>query len=135
MPTTLVSEEQVEQAFEKGGFTINERFEETGYLYFPTSAPWTRDNPEQGRVFWQIEAFEYPDTQEGDWQKILDEISGCVRDSISTNCSWGRPNDKQMEEIVEALRLYVVFVREKRGRIPKRILDARAERNRLREED
>ena len=36
-----VTKESVLAAFTIGGFTMNERYEECGFVYFPASRPWT----------------------------------------------------------------------------------------------
>lgn len=111
----IVTKEQVEAAFMKGGYTINERFKECGFIYFPTCAPFTKENPEQGRVFFKVDRHAYPDTQQGQLDKALDEQLGQVRDSFSTSASWGYPTEKQQREIDELIKLYVIFCRQQRG--------------------
>lgn len=135
MTATLVQKSEVEAAFKQGGYTVNERFPECGFLYFPASAPWTRGNPDQGRVFWEVDAFKYPEGSEGEFQRMLDDVSGLLRDAISISASWGFPTDKQQGQILELLRLYVLYQRENRGQIPQRLLNFRKARREQREEE
>ena len=117
---TEIKVEDVHAAFNKGGYTINERFEECGFVYFPTGTKVHlegergRKHPEQGRVFWHIEKHVYPDTIMGRTEKTLDKKLGQCRDSLSVSASWGRPTDRQMEEITQMLKLYVLYRRQER---------------------
>ena len=110
----IVTKEQVERAFEKGGFTINERFKECGFIYFPVGAPYTKENPDQGRVFWNVVPHKYPDTEAGRLEKQLDASLGRCQDGINVSMGWGRPPDEQMKQIEELLWLYVIFRRQAR---------------------
>jgi hypothetical protein len=115
----IVTKEQVEQAFEVGGFTINERFEECGYVYFPDGKELRgqdgREYPHQGRVLFSFTRHEYPDTPEGLLEEQMDKAFGACRDSGSVSPSWGRPTDRQMDQINAALKLWVIFSRQQRG--------------------
>lgn len=111
----IVTKEQVEQAFRVGGFTINERFEECGFIYFPTSEPPTKENPDQGRVFFNFEPHEYPDTDEGAFEKRMDAVMGSCRDTVTVSPSWDRATDRQMEQIYTLLTRWVTFTRQQRG--------------------
>jgi len=113
----IITREQVEQAFNVGGFTMNERYEETGFVYFPAkelSGQEGRDYPDQGRVFWVVEKHVYPGTIEGRTAQGVDAALGECQDTFSTSCSHGRPNDRQFTQIETLLRLYVVYRRQQR---------------------
>jgi len=89
-----ITKEEVEQAFKKGGFTINERFPECGFVYFPASKPRTSKNPDQGRVSWLAEEED---------------------DTISISPNWGFPTEEQNAQILRLLALYVTYVRQVRA--------------------
>ena len=110
----LLEKEDVTRLFEQGGYTIDERFLETGYLYFPLCAPHTKENPDQGRVFWHVEKHVYADTDAGRTEKLLDQRFGSCKDELSVSPSWGRATDKQMDEIQILLKRYVLFCRQQR---------------------
>lgn len=83
-----VTKERVLEHFEQHGFTMNERLPFCGFIYFPTSAPFTKENRDQGRVFW---------TYDKD------------KDEVSVSASWGRPTDAQFEAIQKAVALYATY--------------------------
>ncbi len=114
----IVTKEDVTRAFDAGGFTINERFEETGFFYFPEkelTGQEGRDYPDQGRVFWRVEKHEYPDTPAGRIDKALDPQLGMCRDELDIHTSWGRPTDKQIDLIRTAIQRYVLYRRQQRS--------------------
>ena len=96
-----VSKTDVEAAFEIGGFTINERFPECGFIYFPASRPWTKENEDQGRVFWKVEGerTDVPITREQVW----------------INESWSYPNARQIEQLYKLVHLYVNYKRQQKA--------------------
>lgn len=112
-----VTREEVDAAFHAGGYTIDERYPECGFVYFPTGTKRHlkgaegRDHPDQGRVFWNVEQHEYPDNLDGRQQAQIDKVLGKCLDSIDVSSSWGRATDKQQMEIEEAIRAYVVYCR------------------------
>jgi hypothetical protein len=113
----IITKEQVEQAFNVGGFTMNERYLETGFIYFPSkelSGQEGRDYPDQGRVFWNVEKHVYPDTLVGRADKQIDASLGSCRDTFSTSVSHGRPNDRQLVQIESLIKLYVLFRRQQK---------------------
>ena len=87
-----IAKERVVEAFTSSGLTLEERFPDCGFVYFPRSAPFTAENPDQGRVFWEYD--------EG-------------TDEISVGSSWGRPRDAQHLSIQKALALYITFKRQR----------------------
>jgi hypothetical protein len=93
-----VTKTEVEAAFRAGGYTINERYPECGFLYFPASKPYTAENPNQGRVFWNVEKTEDPNDP---------QIAVCA--------SWDFPTDKQINEILKLLALYVSYNRQRKA--------------------
>jgi hypothetical protein len=105
-----VTQEQVVAAFKRGGYTIDERFPECGFVYFPASEPRTKDNPDQGRIFWNIKKHKYED----DTQRRIDEAIGVCQDTVEISASWGFPSEQQQREIVTLLTLYVRFSRQQR---------------------
>jgi len=121
----ILEKADVTRLFEKGGYTINERFEECGFIYFPASEPRTKENPNQGRVLWVINKHVYPDTPDGALQKRLDQMTGLCKDELSISSSWGRANDVQIEEIRELLKYYVIFCRQQRDDYVPSISDQR----------
>jgi hypothetical protein len=112
--------EDVHAAFNTGGYTINERFEECGFVYFPTGTKAHlegergRNHPDQGRVFWRVKKHDYPDTILGRVDRDLDKKLGQSRDELSIGVSWGRATDRQMSEIAQMLKLYVLYRRQER---------------------
>lgn len=114
--------EDVHAAFDAGGYTINERFEECGFVYFPTgtkthlSGQEGRDWKDQGRVFWSVKKHVYPDTIVGRADKVLDQKLGQSKDELNVSPSWGRPTDRQITEIESMLKLYVLYRRQERER-------------------
>jgi hypothetical protein len=87
LPPRHVAQEEVEQAFKRGGYKLNERFPDCGFVYFSHGG-------EEGRVLWDF-----------------DETT----DKLSISSSWGFPSDTQKEEILKALALYVTFKRQARA--------------------
>lgn len=110
----LLEKEDVTRLFEVGGYTINERFKETGFIYFPTDGSKSKESPNQGRVFWHVEEHAYPDTVAGRTDKHLDQRLGMCRDVLSVSPSWERATDKQDKEIRQLLKHYVIFCRQQR---------------------
>ena len=92
-----VTREEVEAAFNAGGYTINERFEECGFIYFPTGTrkhlqgAAGRDHDDQGRVFWNVEKHEYPDTFDGRQEAQIDKALGTCYDKVDISPGWDVP--------------------------------------------
>ena len=116
-----VTKEQVEAAFTKGGFQIEERFEECGFIYFKD---WTDSD---ARLFWTVHEHVYPDTPEGQLDKQLDERFGTLKDRVEVRSSWGMPSKEQVEAALQALKLYVGYVRQVRGKKQPTIFAGREE--------
>ena len=129
----IVTPEQVTQAFVSQGFTMNERFKETGFLYFPTDGSRSAESPHQGRVFWMVEKHDYPDSPEGALEEQLDRRFGGCKDSIQISAGWGRLTDKQVPLVQNALKLYVLGSRQLRGEYHYSFADKR-EREQAKEE-
>ena len=110
----ILTKQDVIRLFEQGGYTIDERYPETGFIYFPTDGSRSKDSPDQGRVFWNIVKHEYPDTLVGRADRQLDKTFGMCRDALEIHPSWDRATDKQMEEIGKLLKHYVLFCRQQR---------------------
>lgn len=100
-----ITKQEVEAAFEIGGYTINERFPECGFIYFPTCHPYTKDNPEQGRVFWKL--------------NVPAGFEPITRADIHINESWSYPNPVQASQLYDLVEVYVNYCRQER--IEKRI--------------
>ena len=81
-----VPKEEVEAAFKKGSYTIDERFPGCGFVYFPQAD--RRGPGREGRVSWDYEKED---------------------DQLSISPGWGFPTDTQKEEILRALALYVTY--------------------------
>lgn len=111
MQAVEITKEQVIAAFEVGGYTINERFKETGFLYFPTDGSKSKNSLGQGRVFWMVEKHEY----ESEVDRRIDQACGVCQDSISISPGWGFPSEEQRTQILELLKLYVLFARRARA--------------------
>jgi hypothetical protein len=115
----IVTKEMVTEVFDAGGYTINERFEETGFIYFPLAEAHLtgkrgRDWPDQGRVFWQVEKHKYPDTPDGKMEATLDRQFGKCLDEINVCSSWGRATDEQTAQILKVVQLYTLYSRQQR---------------------
>jgi len=95
LPSRQVAAEEVIQAFNKSDLSIEERFDECGFVYFPLHVNKRHDSKTgEGRVFW-----------EADQEK----------DTISVSPSWGFPSSKQQDQILRTLALYVTFKRQVRA--------------------
>jgi hypothetical protein len=116
-----VTKEQVETAFKKRGFTIEERFEECGFLYFKD---WTGS---EARLFWTVHEHVYPDTEQGRLDKQLDERLGTLQDRVEVRPSWGMPSEREVQDALQALKLYVGYVRQIRGKKQPTVFDQRPE--------
>lgn len=103
---SMIAESDVIKLFEAGGYTINERFPECGFVYFPTCPPYTKENESQGRVFFTVE--EHARDNGNNSLGLLTE------EDIHINVSWGRPNDKQVGQLYKLVTLYVNYCREQK---------------------
>ena len=86
---TGISTEEVQAAIEAGSCQIEERFPETGFVYY-----------EGGRVFWKLE-----DTAP----------KGCLsitKDDVWINESWGCPSRERAHQLYSLLTLYVNWCRQ-----------------------
>lgn len=97
---TNVSSRDVHDAFVIGGYTMNERVSEGGFVYFPEGRPFTAENEDQGRMFW----------------KVVDGVRGTTRpvtyDDLHINGSWGRASQGQIDQMYTLLEKYVNYNRQ-----------------------
>ena len=98
-----VSEESVVDAFNIGGFTMNERVEDGGFIYFPTCHPWTAENEDQGRAFWRV--------KEGS----MKSTAPVTYDDLHINVSRGFANERQINQMYTLLERYVNYKRQQKA--------------------
>ena len=105
----IVTADKVRTHFQKNGFKIDERFKETGFVYFKDSLGG------DARLFWVVEKHVYPDTPEGKTEAQLDRAFGRIKDTVAISPSWGSPSAVQIQGVQEAVRLYVLYNRQQKG--------------------
>lgn len=124
----IVTADKVRTHFQKNDFKIEERFEETGFIYF-------RDQfGEDARMFWAVERHVYPDTPEGKQEAQLDRAFGKIQDTVNISPSRGIPSAAQVQAVQEAVSLYVMHNRQQKGDYVPSLSD-RAQKDFLNDQD